>query len=137
VLWEKSSRGALVGDYDNDSDHDILMTNMSESPTLLRNESDLASPSLRLSLVGRAGNRDAYGAKIGVTSGDRTQWFENRHSDGSFSSNDPRKLIFLPGGTAESVEVLWPGGAVTQLHDIGPGWIVLDEERGVVAASQE
>jgi hypothetical protein len=35
------------------------------------------------------------------------------------------------------VEVQWPGGAVTRLHDIGPGWIVLDEERGVVAARQE
>lgn len=137
LLWERSSRAALLGDYDNDEDQDILLTNMSEAPTLLRNDSDLASPALRLTLIGRASNRDAYGAKIMVASGGRQQWFERRHSDGSFGSNDPRMLVYLPGGTAEHVEVLWPSGEVTTLQDVAPGWLVIDEARGMIVARQE
>jgi hypothetical protein len=137
MLWKRSSRAALLGDYDNDADSDILLTNMSEAPTLLRNESSLAAPALRISLVGRSSNRSAYGAKISVSSGGRTQWFEHRHSDGSFGSNDARNLVYLPGGVADRVEVLWPSGRVTSLQGVDPGWIVLDEERGMIATRQE
>src|SRR6266850_201559 len=35
----QSSRGLAVGDYDNDGDLDILITNLNERPDLLRNES--------------------------------------------------------------------------------------------------
>ena len=35
---ERSSRGAAFGDYDNDGDTDVLVINMNERPTLLRND---------------------------------------------------------------------------------------------------
>ena len=38
LLLEKSSRGAAFGDYDNDGDVDVLVINMNDRPTLLRNE---------------------------------------------------------------------------------------------------
>ena len=36
MLIEKSSRGAIFGDYDNDGDLDILVTNINDTPDLLR-----------------------------------------------------------------------------------------------------
>ena len=42
LLLEKSSRGAAFGDYDNDGDIDVLVINMNERPTLLRNDTTSA-----------------------------------------------------------------------------------------------
>jgi hypothetical protein len=88
---------------------------------------------LRLSLIGRGGNRTAYGARISVTSGDIEQTLELRGSEGYAGSNDPRLLVALPGGRAERVVIAWRDGATTQLEDVAPGWIVVDEQRGIIA----
>ena len=131
-----SSRGTAVADFDNDSDYDVLVTNINDSPTLLRNTGHSAVPALRISLVGRVANRSAYGAVVTVQSGGRLQTFELRGSDGYLGSNDVRLLVHLPGGTAETVQVAWPGGQVTSLQNVDPGWLVIDELRGVVARRQ-
>lgn len=130
-----SSRGALVADYDNDADLDILVTNLNAAPTLLRNASPDPAPALRLSLIGRATNRTAYGARVTIESGGRKQVLELRGSDGYLGSNDPRLLVFLPGGNADRVEVQWGNGETTVLSDVAPGWLIVDEARGVIAAA--
>ena len=38
LLIEKSTRGATFGDYDNDGDIDVLLINLNDRPTLLRND---------------------------------------------------------------------------------------------------
>ncbi|MFQ5744175.1 MAG: CRTAC1 family protein [Acidobacteriota bacterium] len=128
-----SSRSAAVADFDDDGDVDLLVTNINARPNLLRNDSDSQYPVLRLSLIGRHGNRDAYGARVMVESGGRRQVRELRASDGYLSSNDVRLLVFLPGGRAERVQVQWPGGGVTELRDVAPAWLVIDELGGIVA----
>jgi len=129
----RSSRSAIVADFDNDFDADILVTNINGSPDLLRNDSAMPYPGLRITLIGHSGNRSAYGTRVTVESGGIRQTMELRASDGYAGSNDPRLLAHLPGGRADSVVIAWRGGAVTRLEDIGPGWIVVDEQRGVVA----
>jgi len=128
-----SSRSALRGDYDNDGDTDLLVTNVNDRPTLLRNDGPIHAPALRLSLVGRSSNRSAHGARVRIESGGVSQVFELRDSDGFQGSNDVRLLVHLPGGTADLVEVRWPDGGVTLLEDQAPSWVVLDEQRGVIA----
>lgn len=129
----RPSRGAAKADYDNDGDADLVVTNIDDSPDLLRNDTPGVSPVLRLTLVSRSGNRGAHGARVEVTSADRRQVHELRRSDGYVGSNDPRLLVHLPGGTAEVVEVTWPDGDRTELREVEPGWIVVDQERGVIA----
>ena len=128
-----SSRAALRGDYDNDGDSDLLITNISDRAELLRNDGPIRFPALRLTLIGRASNRSAYGAHVRVDSGGVSQFLELRPSDGYVGSNDTRMLVYLPGGTASVVEVRWPAGSVTTLRDEGAGWLIVDEERGVIA----
>ena len=125
-----------MADYDNDADLDLLVTNLSDAPTLLQNASPDPAPALRLTLIGRTINRTAYGARVTVQSGGRKQAFELRGSDGYVGSNDPRLLIFLPGGSADRVDITWRNGKTTTLQDVDPGWLVLDELRGVIASRQ-
>ena len=47
LLLEKSSRGAAFGDYDNDGDIDVLVVNMDDRPTLLRNDTTAAATGSR------------------------------------------------------------------------------------------
>ncbi len=131
-----SSRGTSVADFDNDFDYDVLVTNINDAPTLLRNAGRSVAPAVRISLVGRVTNRSAYGAVVTVQSGGSRQIFEVRASDGYLGSNDVRLLVHLPGGTADAVQIAWPSGEVTSLQDVAPGWLVVDELRGVVARRQ-
>ncbi|MCH7823431.1 MAG: CRTAC1 family protein [Acidobacteria bacterium] len=129
----ESSRGVAYGDYDDDGDTDVLITNINAPPTLLRNESRLQAPAIRLTLIGRSSNRSAYGARVRVVSGDVEQFTELRGSDGYIGSNDPRLLIHLPSGVADRIEIDWPSGARTTLEREPAGWLVVDEQEGVIA----
>ena len=52
LLLERSSRGAAFGDYDNDGDRDVLVVNMNDRPTLLRNDTASGNHWLALRLIG-------------------------------------------------------------------------------------
>jgi enediyne biosynthesis protein E4 len=111
LLLETSSRGAAFGDVDNDGDVDVLVVNMNERPTLLRNDTPRGHHWLTLRLVGGPSNRDGLGARVTVDAGGRTQVFEAR-SDGSYlSHSDTRVHAGLGGATrATRVEIKWPSG---------------------------
>jgi len=66
VLLERSSRGAAFGDYDNDGDIDVLVVNLDDRPSLLRNDTPAANHWVTLQLVGSKSNRDAIGARVTV-----------------------------------------------------------------------
>jgi hypothetical protein len=113
LLLEKSSRGAAFGDYDNDGDIDVLVVNMNERPTLLRNDSPAGNHWITLKLTGTKSNRDGIGARVTVQAGGRRQRLEVR-GDGSYQSHsDIRAHVGLGRATKiDRVEVAWPSGAV-------------------------
>ena len=53
VAAAHSSRGCAFGDFDNDGDVDILVMNMNEPPSLLRNDVSGSGHWLKVLLVGR------------------------------------------------------------------------------------
>jgi hypothetical protein len=117
LLVEQSSRGAAFGDYDNDGDVDVLVVNMDDRPTLLRNESEPARW-VNFRLVGTRSNRDGIGAKITVEAGGRRQVREVRSGGSYVSHNDMRVHVGL--GRAQAVDrvtIRWPSGQV----DTGAG----------------
>src|SRR3954468_19398180 len=65
-----SSRGLAVGDLDNDGNEEILISNMGEAPSLLKNFAGSGNSLLVRALTY---GRDAIGARITVTAGGRKQ----------------------------------------------------------------
>ena len=64
------SRGAAIGDFDNDGDLDILVNNNGEPAQLLRNDGGNANHWLEIFLIGTRSNRDGVGARVKLTAGD-------------------------------------------------------------------
>jgi enediyne biosynthesis protein E4 len=111
LLLEKSSRGAAFGDYDNDGDRDVLVVNMNDRPTLLRNDTGAGHHFISLRLVGTKSNRDAIGARVTVEAAGRRQRTQVR-GDGSYISHSDLR-VQLGLGTArrvDRVEIRWPSG---------------------------
>jgi hypothetical protein len=125
----RSSRGVAVGDYDNDGDQDVLVMNMNEPPSLLRNDYAGGNGWLTVRLQGTRSNRAGLGATVVVTAAGRKQ-ARAALSQSSYYSHDDLRLHFGLGAAraAELVEVRWPSGLVDRLHDVAGGRLVTVRE---------
>ncbi|MGH9311144.1 MAG: CRTAC1 family protein [Vicinamibacterales bacterium] len=127
-----SSRGAAFGDVDNDGDVDVLVMNMNERPSLLRNDYSGPNHWLTITLEGSSSNRTAIGARVTVTAAGRTQ-SRAVVSQSSYYSHDDLRLHFGlgPAKSAERVEVRWPNGGTQVLRDVQAGRVVTIKEQAM------
>ena len=128
------SRGAAIGDYDNDGDLDILVNNNGGAPQLLRNDGGNANHWLEIFLIGTKSNRDGVGARVKLTAGDLTLYEQRKGGMSYQSAQDPR-LHFGLGARAsvDALEIIWPSGAVTKLAGIKSDQILaVKEGEGIV-----
>ena len=107
------ARGLAVGDWDNDGASDAIFTSIGESPVLLRNNVGQKNSWVGVRLTGSESNRDAIGAKVTLSVGDRklVRWLAGGTS--YLSSHDKRILFGLGGLPADqtvNLEILWPSG---------------------------
>jgi hypothetical protein len=128
-LAAHSSRGAAFGDFDNDGDVDILVFNMNEPPSLLRNDYSGANHWIAIALEGTRSNRSAIGATVRLTAGGRTR-AQAVLSASSYYSHDDLRLHFGLGSAvaADTIEVRWPDGQTEVLHDVRGGRVVTIKE---------
>jgi hypothetical protein len=131
-----SSRGAAFGDYDNDGDLDVLVFNMNEPPSLLRNDYTGGNHWIAVKLEGTTSNRAAIGASVRITAGGRTQ-AQAVLSQSSYYSHDDLRLHFGLGTSsrADAVEVTWPTGRVETFREM-PGGRVVTIREGTGAAGR-
>lgn len=106
-----SSRGTAFGDYDADGDVDLLVTNLNDPPTLLRNDTATDGRWLQVRLVGGDGvNRDGIGARVTVRVGELERSAERRAGQSYLSGNSPWLHFGLGDAVGEAtVTVRWPG----------------------------
>ncbi|MSV28680.1 MAG: CRTAC1 family protein [Bryobacterales bacterium] len=129
VLAEHSSRGAAFGDFDNDGDVDVLVMNMGEPPSLLRNDLKTGSHWIRIRLEGVKSNRSAIGAQVVVETDGRKQRQAVLSQSSFLSQNDLRLHFGLgPAERVDAVVVYWPSGAAEQFAGIGGGQTVVLKE---------
>ena len=104
-----SSRGAAFGDYDNDGDVDVLILNMNDPPSLLRNDGGNKNNWIKIKLVGTKCNRSAIGARVKVVTGKHAQ-LDEVHTGTSVMSQGDLRLHFGLGKAAkvDLIEVRWP-----------------------------
>ena len=104
-----SSRGAAFGDFDNDGDIDVLVLNMNDVPSLLRNDGGNKQNWIKIKLVGTKCNRTAIGVRIRVVTGSHSQIDEVRSGSSVMSQSDLRLHFGLgKAQTIDLLEVKWP-----------------------------
>ena len=133
------SRGSIFGDYDNDGDVDILVTQSNGPATLLRNENGNKQNWLRIKPVGTVSNRDGIGARVLLTIGemardrpapyglqademerdepsfdDLSQQIRDVNPGASYLSSHDARLHFGLGENTNvnRLEIRWPSGVV-------------------------
>jgi hypothetical protein len=104
-----SSRGCAFGDFDNDGDIDVLILNMNDYPTLLRNDGGNKDNWIKIKLLGAKCNRTAIGARVRVMTGKHAQ-MDEVHSGTSVMSQSDLRLHFGLGQVKQIdlIEVKWP-----------------------------
>jgi hypothetical protein len=114
----RPSRGMAAGDLDGDGHPEIVIINMNEKPSLLKNEG-VHQNAVIVSLTGTKSNRSAIGARVTLESGGQRQIDEVR-SGGSFFSHNDLALHFGLGRAAaiDRLEIRWPSGAVQEWKNL-------------------
>jgi hypothetical protein len=132
VAAPHSSRGCAFGDFDNDGDVDVLVVNLNEPPSLLRNDVTGEGHWLKVKLEGVKSNRSAIGARVTVRYDGKVQAQERLSQSSFFSSNDPRLHFGLGAATSAEIEVRWPNGVVEKAGKVGVDrLVVIREGQGV------
>ena len=104
-----SSRGCAFGDFDNDGDIDVLVLNMNDPPSLLRNDGGNKNNWIKLKLIGTKCNRTAIGARAKVVTGKHSQINEVASGTSVMSQSDLRLHFGLgQAKVVDLIEVKWP-----------------------------
>ena len=125
----RSSRGAAFGDFDNDGDVDVLIMNINEPPSLLRNEYAGKNHWLKIKLVGVRSNRTALGARVIVFVNGRGQ-AQGVMSQSSYYSHDDLRLHYGLGTAtrADRIEIHWPSGVIDRLTNVTADQVITVRE---------
>jgi len=122
---ENVGRGACFGDYDNDGDLDGYVVNLDDQGAFLRNNKGNENNWIILKLVGTESNRDAIGALVKISAGEKEQVGVRRSTTGYLSQNDARMHFGI--GDAEKVdfvEIKWPSGKTQRVEDLDANQIL-------------
>jgi len=138
----RAGRGLATGDLDGDGHPEIVLVNMNEPPSVLRNSGPRRNW-VRIQLTGDKSNRSAIGARVTVATGDAARIQEVQiqevMSGGSYYSQSSLTLHFGLGSasTIQSLSVRWPSGLVQQWKALSANRTIPIREGGTVVAAWE
>ncbi len=131
------SRGCAFGDFDNDGDVDILIVNLNEPPSLLRNGVTGGGHWLKVKLEGVKSNRSAIGARVTAHFGGKLQAQEVQSQASFYSVNDSRLHFGLGAAESADLEIRWPSGAREILRNVrADRLVVVREGAGIVRSDR-
>jgi len=132
ITAKHSSRGVAVADFDNDGSMEIVVVNLFEPPSLLKNYGQRGNSLLIRAMT--ATGRDAVGARVTVSAGGRKQIDEVRSGGYHISQGDFRVHFGLGKETKADVTIRWPQGKIETYSGVAAGqWIVVQEGKGIIA----
>ena len=114
----RPARGLAIGDLDGSGRPEIVIVNMNEKPSLLKNAGPRQN-AIAITLTGTKSNRSAIGAVCKLDTAGRKQT-QAVVSGGSFFSQNALTLYFGLGNASkvDRIEVRWPNGETQDWSDI-------------------
>lgn len=106
----RPARGMAAGDLDGDGHPEVVIVNLNQQPTLLKNANP-SSNAVSVALRGTESNRNAIGARVQVVA-DGRRTVRAVVGGGSYYSHSEFSLHFGLGDAteAEALEITWPSG---------------------------
>jgi len=131
-----ASRGCAFGDFDNDGDMDILVMNMNEPPSLLRNDVSDKNHWLKVQLVGVQSNRSAIGTRVTARYGTRRQAQEVSAQSSFYSTNDRRLHFGLGKEGYADLMIRWTNGTTETIPNVAADQLVVIREGAGIIRKQ-
>ena len=132
-----SSRGCAAGDFDNDGDLDLLIMNMNEPPSLLRNDTKSANHWLKVKLFGTKSNRSAIGSRVTAEYGGHKQLQEVTAQSSFYSVNDCRLHFGLGISSTVDLTVRWTNGRVDTFPQVAADRLIVIQEGAGITKSEK
>ena len=135
IADQHASRGCAFGDFDNDGDIDILVMNLNNPPSLLRNDVTANHHWIKIKLIGTKSNRSAIGARVTAHYGGKKQSQEVLSQSSFYSANDLRLHFGLGAADKVDLDIRWPNGANERVAGAAVNHLVtIREGAGVIKA---
>ncbi len=128
VAAAHASRGCAFGDFDNDGDVDILIMNLNEPPSLLRNDVSGTGHWLKVKLIGTKSNRSAIGARVTAHYGGKIQAQEVLSQASFYSANDLRLHFGLGAAEKVDLDIRWPNSGNERISNVAADHLVIVRE---------
>jgi hypothetical protein len=112
---------------------DVLLMNMNEPPSLLRNDVTGSGHWLKVLLIGTKSNRSAIGSRVTASYGGRVQAQEVTAQSSFYSVNDRRLHFGLGPAETADLTIRWTNGGIEHAAGVAANQLVVIEEgSGVV-----
>jgi enediyne biosynthesis protein E4 len=131
-------RGAAYGDFDNDGDLDLVITEVNGPARLLRNDNGNQNDMLRVKLIGTRSNRDGIGAKLTLQVDSHLRLLRMVKSGSGYLSQSEFPVTFGLGKPDSNrrmgLTIVWPSGQKDTIANLKPNQsITVQEGKGIVA----
>ena len=140
LMRQSVSNGAVYADLDNDGDYDLVINNLNDQITVLRNNQNEIQKNnfIKIKLRGNLKNTSGLGARIIINTDSSEIFHEAYFTRGYASSVEPVLSIGLgKASLVREIKVLWPDGLESTLANVPVNKLITIEQAQAVPSGRK